>query len=112
MINFISPNFKNKPVLVYKKKNRVIANAFFSLLDINEAIDLKCTSEVIYLDFREPFDSVPHKEFIGITGLLWLWLKSYHSHIYHYVSLNKYNFSLPSLLRCATRNHTGPFYSY
>ena len=40
-------------------------------------------TDVIYLDFRKAFDSVPHNELLlklgkaGITGRLWKWLRAY-----------------------------------
>ena len=40
-------------------------------------------TDVIYFDFKKAFNSVPHNElllklkFMGISGNLWLWFKSY-----------------------------------
>ena len=48
------------------------------LSEINEVMDLKCTSEAIYLVFRKAFNSVSHEELphklwdIDITRSLWL----------------------------------------
>ncbi len=58
---------------------------------IYQAIDDKKQVDMIYLDFRKAFDSVPHDELlyklwrIGITGHLWHWFQSYLTGRYHYV---------------------------
>ena len=50
---------------------------------IHSALENKLQIDVIYLDFKRAFDSVPHNEFIlklaemGITGSLWKWLRTY-----------------------------------
>ena len=55
---------------------------FFLSAVVNNA-DQKFACDIVYLDFRKAFDSVPHKELLfklwlmGITGDLWFWFKSY-----------------------------------
>ena len=47
---------------------------------------------MIYFDFRKAFDSVPHNELLfklkslGISGILWLWFKSYLFNHHHCVN--------------------------
>jgi len=51
----------------------------------------KLCTDIIYLDLKKAFDSVPHNELlfklwrIGITGKLWSWFKAYLSHRQHFV---------------------------
>ena len=51
--------------------------------NILEARTQLSNADVIYLDFRKAFDSVPHNELLyklwkyGITGNLWLWFRAY-----------------------------------
>ena len=56
------------------------------LLFVNNIIQAKAHSnnvDIIYLDFKKAFDSVPHNELLyklwkyGITGYLWMWFKAY-----------------------------------
>ena len=56
------------------------------LLFMNNILEAKACSnsvDVVYPDFRKPFDSVPHNELLyklwkhGIIGDLWLWFKAY-----------------------------------
>ena len=53
------------------------------LILFNHIINGNDQTDVIYLDFRKAFDSLPHNELLlklrsmGISGNLWLWLKSY-----------------------------------
>ena len=62
-------------------------------------INARC--DVIYLDFRKAFDSVPHNELllklwnIGITGNTWLWIKEYLTGRLQCVNIN--SFLSPSL---------------
>ena len=57
--------------------------------------------DVIFLDLRKAFDSVPHTELllklwrIGITGSLWSWFRGYLSQRQHYVHID--NTSSPLL---------------
>ena len=52
------------------------------LLFFHQLITSKDEIDVIYIDFRKAFDSVPHNELLvklwnmGITGTLWKWFKS------------------------------------
>ena len=57
---------------------------------VKEAVGI----DVVFLDFKKAFDSVPHNELllklwrIGITGKLWLWFQEYLTHRQHYVHLD------------------------
>ena len=48
-------------------------------------------TDIIYLDLRKAFDSVPHEELLfklwhlGITGPLWRWFQAYLQHRQHFV---------------------------
>ena len=54
----------------------------------------KMMADVIYLDFRKAFDSVPHAKLLsklrsyGITGKLWEWFKAYLTNQVQYVCIN------------------------
>ena len=53
---------------------------------VHQSLNCNSNCDVIYLDFRKAFDSVPHNELliklwsIGITGNCWYWIKEYLSH--------------------------------
>ena len=61
---------------------------------IYHCADHHVTSDVVFVDFKKAFDSVPHQELlfklwkIGITGPLWLLFCNYLSNRYHFVSFN------------------------
>ena len=58
--------------------------AFFSI--IHDSLTTCSQADVIYLDFKKAFDSVPHNELLvklwlfGVRGNLWKWFKSYLSY--------------------------------
>ncbi len=59
---------------------------------INQAVDNKEQVDMVYLDFKKAFDSVPHRDKlwrIGITGNLWCWFQSYLNGRSHYVTFDK-----------------------
>ena len=74
-----------------------------SVMEINNS-DHKISSDIIYLDFKKAFDSVPHKELlfklwcIGITGPLWLWFRSYLCGRVHYTTVKNCNSSTMPVL--------------
>ena len=61
---------------------------------MNQAIDNQKSADVIYLDFRKAFDSVPHSQLlfklwqIGIVGPLWKLLRCYLTNRLHYISID------------------------
>ena len=64
---------------------------FFS--QVFDNIENRKPTDVIYLDFKKAFDTVPHNELLlklwktGITGPLWLWFKSYLHDRIHFTSV-------------------------
>ena len=52
-------------------------------------------ADVVYLDFRKAFDSVPHSKLLsklrsyGITGTLWRWFDAYLNNRTQYVHTYK-----------------------
>ena len=74
------------------------------LIVFNNVINSDHQTDVLYLNFHEVFDSVPHNELLlnlvlmGISGNLWLWFKFYHLNCQQYVkSNNQYSDMLPVL---------------
>ena len=64
------------------------------LSHLQECLSHNSQADVIYLDFKKSFDSVPHNELLvklwtfGITGNLWKWLQAYLSCCFQHVTLN------------------------
>ena len=65
------------------------------LSDVLANLNNKIDTNVVYLDFRKAFDSVPHAillkklcRSLGITGNLWMWFKSYLDSRKQVVSIN------------------------
>ena len=64
------------------------------LSHLQECLSHNSQADVIYLDFKKAFDSVPHNELLvklwifGIMGNLWEWLRAYLSCRFHHVTLN------------------------
>ena len=66
-------------------------------------LNINANCDVIYLDFRKAFDTVPHNELlvkqwtIGITGNCWYWIKEYLSCRVQQVCING-RYTLPPSL--------------
>ena len=66
------------------------------LNEVHQSLNHSATCDVICLDFRKAFDSVPHNELlmklwnIGIKGNWWLWIKEYLSGRIQRVCTNAY----------------------
>ena len=62
-----------------------------------EELDHGAAADIVYLDFKKAFDSVPHDELlfklwkIGITGQLWHWFRAYFSDGQHYVKIDQFS---------------------
>ena len=92
LISFVRPQL-SKSQFGFLKNRSCITQLLLSYSKITESMEIKCSSDVIFLDFAKAFDSVPHGELLykiwklGITGPLWFWLQDYLSDRFHYVSI-------------------------
>ena len=97
-------------------KNRSTVHQLLIFLNhVLDSFEIKVQTDVIYLDFKKAFDSVPHNELllklwnIGITGNLWLWFKAYLTSRNQVVSVNKaFSDSLPVLSGVPQGSILGP----
>ena len=98
IINFIQPQL-SKSQFGFLRNRSCLSQLLTSLASIYEAVDNRNQVDVLYLDFRKAFDSVPHQELLyklwqmGITGPLWSWFKCYLSSRSHYVCIDGINSS-------------------
>ena len=76
-------------------RGKSTSQQLLSLLDvIHDNLDIHASTDVIYLDIRKAFDSIPHTKLfhklwsIGITGCLWSWFKAYLSNRSQMVVIN------------------------
>ena len=67
------------------------------LTNVHHALNNSPKCDVIYLDFKKAFDSVPHQELllklwrVGVVGSLWRWFCEYLSNRYQHVCINNSN---------------------
>ena len=93
IIPFIYPQL-NKSQFGFLQNRSCLTQLLSSFSQIYDSIENKNQCDVIYLDFRKAFDSVPHNELLfklwrfGITGPLWLWFKHYLISRSHFVSMD------------------------
>ena len=77
----------------FLRKRSSICQLLKSYEEIFASIESGQNADVIYLDFKKAFDSVPHSELLfklwhmGITGPLWLWFRNYLKDRLHYVEI-------------------------
>ena len=78
----------------FRKHHSSVQQLLLFLSNVHDTLNRNAHCDVIYLDFRKAFDSVPHNELllklwnIGITGSIWSWLKEYLSNRCQQVSIN------------------------
>ena len=77
VIDFLEPQFSSSQFGFLKGRSSLQQLLVF-LADIRDNLDNKVCTDVIYLDFRKAFDSVPHDKLLmklwnmGISGDLWM----------------------------------------
>ena len=99
IIDFVGPKL-NKNQFGFLAGHSCVQQLLRCFDEILENKDLGLPTDVVYLDLRKAFDSVPHDELLlklwrlGITGSLWKWFRAYLSHRQHFVYLSNENSSL------------------
>jgi len=93
IINFIRPKLAIKQHGFLKNKS-CLSQLLLSFNFIYDHLDKNIPVDVVYLDFKKAFDTVPHNELLlklwklGITGPLWSWFQAYLTGRYHYVTID------------------------
>jgi len=94
-------------------KNRSVIQQLLILF--NKIINTTDQTDIIYLDFRKAFDSVPHNKLLlrlnhlGISGNVWMWFRFYLLHRQQCVKIsNQYSDFLPVLSGIPQGSILGP----
>ena len=99
IVSFVTSSISHKQFGFLRGKSTVQQLLLF-LNYIYHSISDGCQHDVIYLDFRKAFDSVPHNNLLcklwsfGITGKLWQWFRSYLKDHHQRVKINSSNSDL------------------
>ena len=78
----------------FRKNHSVTHQLLLFLSNVHESLNHYSSCDVIYLDFKKAFDTVPHNELLlklwktGITGNTWNWLKEYLTGRRQHVNIN------------------------
>ena len=98
IISFIRPKL-SKTQFGFTKGKSCLSQLLTIFSTINQAADSKNSVDVMYLDFKKAFDSVPHEQLlfklwqVGIIGPLWKWFRCYLTNRLHYVTIDGYQSS-------------------
>ena len=92
IIDFIYPQLSHSQ-FGFLRNRSCLTQLLSSFSSIYDAVEEKASCDVVFLDFRNAFDSIPHSELLfklwqmGTTGPLWCWFQSYLSGRSHLVSI-------------------------
>lgn len=90
IIDYIRPQI-NTNQFGFMSKRSSITQLLKCYSEVVNSIDNKTPIDVLYLDLRKAFNSVPHNELLfklwmmGVTGPLWFWFRNYLSGRLHFV---------------------------
>ena len=83
----------------FRKHHSTTQQLLIFLTNVLNALNNHPKCDIIYLDFKKAFDSVPHQELllklwkVGVVGSLWRWFREYLSNRYQHVCINNSNSS-------------------
>ena len=83
----------------FRQQHSTTQQLLIFLTNVHHALNNSPKCDVIYLDFKKAFDSVPHQELllklwkVGVVGSLWRWFREYLSNRYQHVCINNSNSS-------------------
>lgn len=90
IIDFIRPKLSSAQFGFLSKRSST-TQLLACYAKIVDAFENRMTTDVVYLDLKKAFDSVPHQELLfklwrmGVTGRLWSWFEAYLSNRTHFV---------------------------
>ena len=93
IIGFITKSISNSQ-LRFLQRRSTLQQLLIFLTNAYNCLNDKIQTDVVYLDFRKAFDSVPHYQLLfklrttEISGNLWSWFKAYPSSRTQCVSVN------------------------